>query len=119
MHVDMAYLNAKLQEPIYMCQLPGYTQGISGQVLLLKKWLYGLKQLGQEWYKCLVKTLSSIGFKKPSSDAAVFRWGKQGYAISAVAVVDSAITAPDEAIIFGIKRDLKRIFQMKDLGEIH
>ena len=29
------------------------------------------------------------------------------------------ITAPDEAIIFGIKKDLERIFKMKDLSEIH
>ena len=32
----------------------------------------GLKQSGQEWYKCLVKTISNIGFKKSSSDVAVF-----------------------------------------------
>ena len=94
-----------------MCQLPGYTQGINDQALL-KKCLYGLKQLGQEWYKCLVKTLSGIGFKKSSSDAAVFsRQGKQIYAIIAVAVDDLTITRSDEAIIFGIKKDLDRIFK--------
>ena len=120
MDVDTAYLNAKLQEPIYMCQPPGHMQGNNNQVLLLKKCLYGLKQSGREWYKCLVKTLAGMGFTKSSSDAAVFsRRGKQGYAVIAAAVDDLTITAPDEATIFGIKEDLARIFRMKDLGEIH
>ena len=120
MDVDNAYLNASLQEPIYMKQPDGYYQGTNQHVLLLKKCLYGLKQSGREWYKCLSTALSSIGFQKSCSDAAVFfRHGEKGHAIIGVAVDDLTITAPNLSIIQGIKDNLNDIFKMKDLGEIH
>ena len=120
MDVNTAYLNANLQEPIYMCQLPGYNEGTQDSILLLKKCLYGLKQSGREWYKCLCRVLVSIGFKKSSSDAAVFcRHIRGNYAIIAAAVDDLTITAPTDAILFGVKEDLIKAFRMKDLGEIH
>src|SRR3979490_1681703 len=120
MDVDVAYLNAKLQDPIYMRKPPGYFKRENEQVLLLKKCIYGLKRLGREWYKCLSSTLFSMEFKKSSSDAAVFyRHGPKGYAIIGAAVDDLTITAVDEYTIYGIKKDLEHIFKMKDLGEIH
>ena len=72
MDVDVAYLNATLEDPIYMRKPPGYFQDKTKHVLLLKKCFYGLKQSGREWYKCLFKALQSMGFKKSSSNAAVF-----------------------------------------------
>ena len=56
MDVDVAYLNAELQDPIYMHKPPGYFERENEQVLLLKKCIYGLKQSGREWYKCLSNT---------------------------------------------------------------
>ena len=72
MDVDVAYLNATLENPIYMQKLPGYYEDKTEHVLLLKKCLYGLKQSGREWYKCLSKALFNMGFKKSSMDATVF-----------------------------------------------
>jgi hypothetical protein len=45
MDVDGAYLNAYLEESIYLKQPLGYSKG--NQVLLLNKALYGLKQSGR------------------------------------------------------------------------
>jgi hypothetical protein len=42
MDIDSAYLNAYLEEPIYLKQPPGYSKG--NEVLLLNKALYSLKQ---------------------------------------------------------------------------
>ena len=98
----------------------GYFQEKYKHVLLLKKCLYGLKQLGREWYKCLLKSLESMEFKKSSSNAAVFyRHSTKGFAIIGAAVDDLTITATNEEILHVIKKDLERIFKMKDLGEIH
>ena len=41
------------------------------------------------------------------------------YAIIAAAVDDLTITAPTEAILFGVKEDLIKVFRMKGLGKIH
>ena len=79
MDVDVAYLNANLEDPIYMQKPPGYFQDKTNHVLLLKKCLYSLKQSGREWYKCLLNTLFKIGFKKTSTDAAVFYKRSEGH----------------------------------------
>ena len=79
MDVDVAYLNASLEDPIYMQKPPGYFQDKTDHVLLLKKCLYSLKQSGREWYKCLLNTLFKIGFKKSSTDAAVFYKRSEGH----------------------------------------
>ena len=97
-----------------------YFQDKTENVLLLKKCLYGLKQLGREWYKCLLKALQSMGFKKSSSDAAVFYWNTaKEFTIIRVAIDDLTITAANKDILHGVKKDLENIFNMKDLGEIH
>jgi Reverse transcriptase (RNA-dependent DNA polymerase) len=48
MDVKDAYLNSKLQEDVYMCQLEGYSNG-TDKVCHLLKTLYGLYQSGCEW----------------------------------------------------------------------
>ena len=70
MDVDVAYLNATLENLIYMQKPLGYYEDKTEHVLLLKKCLYGLKQLGREWHKCISKALFNMGFKKSSTDAA-------------------------------------------------
>ena len=56
--------------------------------------MYGLKQSGQAWYKCLSSAMDKISFTKSRSDGAVFyRHGGKGFAIIAVAVDNLTITA--------------------------
>jgi Reverse transcriptase (RNA-dependent DNA polymerase) len=120
MDVDSAYLNEELPDPIYMKQLRGYEKGDKDHVLLLKRALYGLKQLGREWHKHLSNKLFKPGFIKSRSDAAIFyRRGSKGHVIVAAAVDDLTITAESQTIVDGIKRDLNKVFKMKDLGKIH
>ena len=47
MDIKGAYLNGTLKECVYMQQLEGFDDG-TGQVCLLIKTLYSLKQAGQE-----------------------------------------------------------------------
>jgi len=120
MDVDVAYINAKLENPVYMQKPPGYCQNDKDEVLLLKKCIYSLKRMGREWYKCLTNVLKKIGFTKTSTDAAVFyRHGEKGFSIIGAAVDDLMITAKNDEVLQGIKKDLSDIFKMKDLGEIH
>ena len=66
MDVYNAYVNADLEEPIYMCQPPGYIVQSDQHVLKLKKAMYGLKQSGRAWYKCLSAAMNKIGFTSPN-----------------------------------------------------
>ena len=120
MDIYNAYVNADLDEPIYMRQPQGYIQVSDQHVLKLNKAMYGLKQSGRAWYKCLSTAMDKIGFSKFKSDGAVFyRHPGKGFAIIAVAVDDLTITAKNDNIIQEIKADLMKIFKMKDLGELH
>ena len=61
-----------------------------------------------------------MGFKKSSTDTAVFYWhNKNNFAIIGAAVDELTITATNEEIIHGVKQDLEWVFKMKDLGGIH
>ena len=61
-----------------------------------------------------------MGFKKSSTDAAVFyQHNKNNFAIIGAAVNELTITAANEEIIHQVKQDLEWLFKMKDLGEIH
>ena len=82
--------------------------------------MYGLKQSGRAWYKCLSAAMNWIGFTKSKSNAAVFyRHSGKGFANIAVVVDDLTMTGTNDNIICEIKADLMEIFKMKDLGELH
>ena len=54
-HFDIttAYLNAELQEELYMAQVPGFESHKPGVVYKLNKTIYGLRQSARNWNQCL------------------------------------------------------------------
>ena len=109
-----------MNHSLYMRQPPSYIVQSDQHVLKLKKPMYGLKQSGRAWYKCLSAAMNKIGFTKSKSDKVVFyRHKGKGFAIIAVTVDDLTMTATNDDIIHKIKADLMGIFKMKDLGELH
>ena len=59
--ISHAYVNGTLEEEVYMEQPDGFHFGNPGDVLRLRKSLYGLKQAGCQWYDLLVKILNKAG----------------------------------------------------------
>lgn len=58
-----AFLNGRLKEKIYMKQPPGYErEGELDLVCLLKRSIYGLKQVARSWNKAIHDALEKIGF---------------------------------------------------------
>jgi len=66
--IKAAYLNADLEEKIYLKIPLGDRNYNKNNYWLLKKALYGLKQAGRMWYKEMSHFLISIGFKKYNTD---------------------------------------------------
>ena len=54
--ISHAYLNRTLEEEVYMEQPDGFHFGNPGDVLCLRKSLYGLKQAGRVWNRTLHAT---------------------------------------------------------------
>jgi len=118
MDVETAFLNALLEEDIYMLP-PAGVDLPDGKVLLLQKSLYGLKQSPRNFNKDLNKTILNMGFTRCISDSCIYLKNINGKDIyMAVYVDDIIIACTDLDIINEIKELLKKKYTMKDMGEM-
>ncbi|MBW0592403.1 hypothetical protein O181_132118, partial [Austropuccinia psidii MF-1] len=114
MDVRSAFLNAPLDKDLTLKILDVISKDSNTKVLRLHKAIYGLKQAPLAWYNYLSKWLKKTGFVVAVSDPCVFvRRGVNSVWIY-VHVDDLAIFGPD---IANFKAEIKKAFDMKDLGE--
>ena len=122
-HIDVksAYLNADLEETVYMRALRGVLKpGQEGKVLRLLKGLYGLKQAGRGWYLEMSRVLMKVlGFKHSRSDHSVF-YKKSGdeHTIFAMAIDDMAVTTKHKADAEKLKSEIRKHWEITDHGPI-
>lgn len=109
-----AYLQGTLNEDIYTRQPEGFDDG-TGRVCKLHKAMYGLKQSGREWNRCLDAALLSFGLKKSDEDPCVY-FAAGGDLIVAIYVDDFLIFFKDPTIRDELKLKLSTKFHMKDMG---
>ena len=67
-----AFLNGELDETIYMRLPRGMTAKQPGEVLLLLRSIYGLKQAARIWYKLLSAAFAEIGVTPTKADPCLF-----------------------------------------------
>ena len=120
MDVKNAFLQGELEDEVYMKPPPGMEEMVKrGNVLRLRKAIYGLKQSPRAWYHKLSTTLNGRGFVKSQADHTLFTLtSKQGITIILVYVDDIIITGSDKEGIISTKAFLKASFDIKDLGEL-
>lgn len=117
--VTAAYLNGTLNETIFMEQPQISLHGTPNEeVCLLKKSLYGLHQSGREWNLCLDGFLKSVNLTRSRADPCVY-FNKEGGLIVGVYVDDLLVMSSRLSTIQKFKDDIKAVFEVKDLGEIH
>ncbi len=118
MDVKSAYLNGELKEDIHM-KPPSSLDIPKGMVLKLVKAVYGTKQGGCVWYKNICDTLKMMGYKRTEADHAVFTHVKgDTLSILALYVDDITMACKSIEVIKEDKEQLKKCYQMTDLGEI-
>ncbi|WZZ50369.1 hypothetical protein YC2023_050476 [Brassica napus] len=120
MDVKNAFLQGELEDEVYMLPPPGLDHLVKpGNVLRLKKAIYGLKQSPRAWYRKLSTTLNGRGFRKSELDHTLFTLvTPSGIIVILVYVDDLIITGSDKAGIKATKEFLKSVFDIKDLGEM-
>jgi len=117
MDIKSAFLNGDLENEIFM-RIPPGVKTKEGQVWLLHKTLYGLKQASREWYLKLKGQLEKLGFKRSDVDYGVFTKIINGKLfVIAIYVDDFLLFSSNISHIRTVKEDLKRHFKIKDLGE--
>ncbi|RVX00023.1 Retrovirus-related Pol polyprotein from transposon TNT 1-94 [Vitis vinifera] len=116
--VKTAFLHGELDELIYMQPPEGFGEGIKdGQVCLLKKSLYGLKQSPRQWYKRFDKYMLDIGFNRSSHDGCVyFKLTDDSMVYLLLYVDDMLVACKEKRHLEQVKEMLKAEFEMKDLG---
>jgi predicted outer membrane lipoprotein len=118
-HIDVntAYINADLDEEIWMYPPPGMDIP-SDHVLLLKKSIYGLKQAGLNWNICITTFLLSIGFRQCVSDTCCFIKGSDinSYIFILIYVDDILIGSRNPEMIKSRKEAIANKFEIEDLG---
>ncbi len=125
--ICQAFLNADLQEEIYMKPAPGVNQilGIpEGHLLRLKRNLYGLKQAPRNWALTFLKWMEEQeGFVKASTDDCLLKReyekdGKKVFILLLMYVNDNVIISNDREELDCFKQRMHEKFKIVDKGLI-
>ena len=117
MDAKSAFLNRDLKEEIYMKIPPGQDRP-EEHVWWLRKALYNLKQVSQEWYTKVHKVMVGLRYKISVADKCVFTHiDANGYLIIvAVYVDDFLFISKSLKFVESSKSEMSSHFEMKDLG---
>nr|GEY34820.1 putative RNA-directed DNA polymerase [Tanacetum cinerariifolium] len=118
--VKNAFLHGELKEEVYMEAPQGFTDRFTkGEVCLLKKSLYGLKQSPRAWFGRFTLAMNKYGFKQSNSDHTLFL-KRRGNLITCLIIYvdDMIITGDDKEEIAKLRKSLFTEFEMKDLGKL-
>ena len=115
--ISHAFINGTLEEEIYMEQPEGYHFGNPGDVLRLKKSLYGLKQAGRVWNQKLHEELEKMDFKRVKSDSSLYVYRKgPTRIIIPIYIDDITISSTSEQESDKVVTQLSKRFELRDLG---
>ena len=117
--VSQAFVQAPLEEEIYMRLPPGCGE-LSGKAVKLLKCQYGLKQAGREWHLLLVTWLvEEIEMEQCEAESCVFRNIIKNEVSLMVGVhVDDIIVSGEQGLCQEFLSQLKQRFPVKNLGEL-
>jgi Reverse transcriptase (RNA-dependent DNA polymerase) len=121
MDVPTAFLNADLEEDVYMQMPEGYRDGKKDMVLRLKKSLYGLKQAPRNWSIRLKNFIvDKLGYSPTVSDQCLYwRRSRTGRLMMLFVFVDdiqSSFHRDDQIEWNHCKAQLVKEFDTKEMG---
>jgi len=114
--VNNAFTESFLKEVIYMAPPPG-VELPPGQALRILRSLYGLKQAARDWHERCVKELRKLGFQQCSADPCLLTHSTRSIMLL-LYVDDVGIASKSIHDVNWFKDEFKRIFKIKDLGEM-
>ncbi|KAJ4754257.1 polyprotein [Rhynchospora pubera] len=119
--VKSAFLNGDLNEEVYVEQPEGFKKkGKENWVYKLTKALYGLKQAPRAWYSKIDSCFIKSGFERSKSEPNLYV-KKEGdkLLILCLYVDDMIYFGTDEGLVEQFKNNMKKQFEMTDLGLLH
>ena len=120
--VQMAFLNADVDEDVFVKMAPGYeTNDEAGVplVMKLKKSLYGLRQSPKNWFSTMDVELAIIGFRPLKSDPCVYVYEDEtGFVVLTLYVNDILFLSASKPLLNKLKKKLMNRFEMSDMGDV-
>ncbi|GAX81561.1 hypothetical protein CEUSTIGMA_g8989.t1 [Chlamydomonas eustigma] len=117
MDVKSAFLNAELDDEVYIMLPPEVCTRGDKTVYKLKKAVYGLKQAPRAWYNMLKEILTGLGFTQSEADPAIYFQVVNGQVEVILTHVDDLLIAyADLDRVQWIKDQLKQQVDIKDMG---
>jgi hypothetical protein len=120
--MKIAFLNGDFKENVYMSQPERFVvKGQEHKVCKLIKSLYGLKQAPLVWYVKLIEHLLKNNFKRCNIDDATLFVKKVGKIVVYLVVYINylLITWNNESYISSINKELKKGFEITNMGHLH
>jgi len=129
-HVDVcqAFLNAHLQEEVYMHPPEFFPipEALQGKRVMVRVWraLYGLRQAPRAWYHEIKRTLQAMGFNPTAADETIYVKDKEtdnkeiGPTFILLYVDDLLISCSSPETLKRIKKALLKRYKIKDNGEV-
>lgn len=118
--VKATFLHGNLEEEIYMTQPEGFkVDEKENLVYKLEKSLYGLKQSSRQWYKRFDKFMLQQRYIRSKYDHCVYlhKLEDNFFIYFLLYVYDMLIASKSQEKIEKLKIQLRKEFEMKDLGE--
>ena len=120
--VQTSFLNADVEEEVFVKMAPGYEHSNESGVPLvkkLKKSLYGLRQSLNDWFNTIDHHLGEIGFRSLKLDPCVYDYGDEnGSAILTLYVDDVVLLGANKHLLDKLKKQLMDRFEMTDMGDV-
>jgi len=120
-HLDVnnAFLHGDLHEVVYMTPPPGLSLPSSQHVCKLQCFLYGLKQVGRQWYAKLSSFLLSHKYSFFGANHSLFlKYANHKIIVILVYVDDLVLTGDETEEIDVITFALHHHFKIKNLGNL-
>ena len=119
MDVETAFLNATLEEEVYIKVPEGVTRVEGCNCIRLNKALYGLKQSPREWYENINGYLQSLGFKRLQSEHCLYIYARSNeICLISLYVDDLIIAGTNKEVTSRVKENMNTRYSMKDLGNV-
>lgn len=118
-HVDIrtAYLNAPMDMDVYIIIPDGFKD--AGEVGLLLKAMYGVKQAGRLWGLFLRDTIMKAGGKPSEADACLYTFGEgEQHVVVETHVDDILLAGAQLRAVLDIKAEIAKHFEVRDLGVV-
>lgn len=116
--VSTAFLNGNLDEEIYMEQPELFVQeATKRKVCKLHKAIYGLKQSGRQWFKCIDAVIKKFGLSQSKYDQCIYyAHNSDTIMIVALYVDDVVIACNNSNYVNQFVKKLQLNFDIRDLG---